>query len=324
MSTSPDPAQRAPRSRERLLPLWVYAPAGLVTVVIGLLPWLRSGPRLPLQNLWAARTAPEQMPLALLPLNQYYLVPLLGMLVTAGLLSGLLARLEPRQRRRRSTLLTAVGMFAGFLAVGVPSGLVLAGGLEESARATVYLAGVLTWTILSAFAAVLVLGLVGRGRRGAVAIAMSLAAAPVGAWAQYLFAADPSTAAPGLVETVGSLRWLPAVLVGLALAWCGIRLSAKIAAWVLSLVVLWVMPAVLTAISYVAGYRNAEVGERIGSGLDVLAAAMAPGTAGPPVLVALAIGVVGAVAVALWRWWRTRTARNRSEQNRENGLDGAS
>ncbi|WP_159618852.1 hypothetical protein [Ruania rhizosphaerae] len=288
------------------MPMWLYPLVGLTSVVVGLLPWLRTGPRLPLQNLWASEMSPEQMPLALLPLNQYHLVQLLGMLMTAGLIAGVIARLEPRARRHRSTGLTALGALVGMLAAGIQSGLVLAAGLEERSLATVYLAGVLTWATLSALGAVFVLGLIGRGRRGAAAIAVAFAAAPVAAWARMLLLPEPAMAAPEVIDVAGALRWLPAVLVGVALAWCGIRLSAKIAAWVLSLVLLWVMPALLTTIGYAADYR-ADVGERVGAGLDVLAAAMAPGIAGPPVLVALAIAIVGASVAALVRWWRRRT-----------------
>ena len=102
------------------------------------------------------------------------------------------------------------------------------------------------------------------------------------------------------------------MLVGLALAWCGVRTSGRIAAWVMSLVLLWVLPAVLTAISYVAGFRAAEsLLESIGAGLDVLALALAPSIAGPPVLLALGIGVLGSLLIWLVLFRRARAADRR-------------
>ncbi|HLS64990.1 MAG TPA: hypothetical protein VK060_16525, partial [Ruania sp.] len=75
-----------------LLPIWAYPLVGVGAVLVGLLPWIRAGMQLPLQNLWAVQTLPEDMPLVLLPLNQYYLGTILALMVTAGLVGGVIAR----------------------------------------------------------------------------------------------------------------------------------------------------------------------------------------------------------------------------------------
>lgn len=57
----------------RRLNVWWRLAIGAVSAVLGLLPWLITGMRLPLQNLWAADTAPDAMPIVLLPFSQYAL-----------------------------------------------------------------------------------------------------------------------------------------------------------------------------------------------------------------------------------------------------------
>ena len=56
--------------------------AGAGSAVVGLLPWMITGMRLPLQNLWASDTLPKSMPVALLPLSNYAVTLIAGLLVT--------------------------------------------------------------------------------------------------------------------------------------------------------------------------------------------------------------------------------------------------
>lgn len=60
--------------------------------MLGLLPWLVTGMRLPLQNLWASETPPQEMPLVLLPFNQYTIALLAAGLVTGEAVAGIAAR----------------------------------------------------------------------------------------------------------------------------------------------------------------------------------------------------------------------------------------
>ena len=299
-----------------LLPPWAYPLVGIGAVLIGLLPWIRAGLRLPLQNLWGTDTLPEAMPVALLPLNQYYLHIILGLLVTAGLIGGVIARAAPPAHRALSGGLTAAGTFLAMAFAVVQSALVLADGLRENdERSGTYLVLMVAWAVLSALGGLLVLVLVARAPRAGATVAVALAAPGVGSWAQALLAPSVALASPAVVTVVGYLHWLPAVLVGLALAWCGARTSGRIGAWVMSLVLLWVLPAVQTVIGYVAGFRrSSSLWESLGSGLDLLGLVLAPDIAGPPVLLALALGVLGSVTI--WALLRVR-ARRLDHQLRE-------
>ena len=46
---------------------WAWFGIGAAAATLGLLPWLITGARLPLQNLWGTSTVPEEMPIGLLP-----------------------------------------------------------------------------------------------------------------------------------------------------------------------------------------------------------------------------------------------------------------
>src|SRR5690606_40914719 len=60
-----------PRQGVTVSPLGRYA-IGVAAAVVGLLPWLLTGMRLPLQNLWSHPTSPEDMQHAQLVFNQYF------------------------------------------------------------------------------------------------------------------------------------------------------------------------------------------------------------------------------------------------------------
>src|SRR5699024_1447578 len=114
-------------------------------VLIGLLPWFRAGLRLPLQNLWATPTLPEDMPVVLVPLNQYYLSTILALFVTAGLVGGVVARAAPPAHRALSGGLTAAGAFLAMTFACVQSALVVAAGLRTDEQSGTYLTLVVAW-----------------------------------------------------------------------------------------------------------------------------------------------------------------------------------
>ena len=87
---------RQPPGREALLGSLLGILAGL----LGLAPWLISGARLPLQNLWGTEVLPEQMPVSLLPLSQYKLTTLVAFLTAGGAVAGLAVRMWSPARRR--------------------------------------------------------------------------------------------------------------------------------------------------------------------------------------------------------------------------------
>jgi hypothetical protein len=66
--------------------VWLYVLMGVGAAVAGLLPWIITGMRLPLQNLWADEGAglAEPMPFVLLPFSQYFVTLLIGVIAVGS------------------------------------------------------------------------------------------------------------------------------------------------------------------------------------------------------------------------------------------------
>ncbi|MDJ0378729.1 hypothetical protein [Cryobacterium sp. PH31-L1] len=64
-----------------------YLVVGMLAAIVGLLPWLVTGMHLPIQNLWAADSVPEDMPIALLPFSQYTITLVVAVVVTGSALA---------------------------------------------------------------------------------------------------------------------------------------------------------------------------------------------------------------------------------------------
>lgn len=123
-----------------------YGLYGAGAAVLALLPWLVTGMRLPLQNLWGRVVAPDRMPVALLPLSQYAVALLFGLLVGGWALAGILGRFTAGRSRGTAARWRRVAVLgAGVLAVDcLAAGQALpvdAAGLTASSESTIYLAG---------------------------------------------------------------------------------------------------------------------------------------------------------------------------------------
>ena len=284
--------------------------AGVLCGLIGLAPWLVSGPRLPLQNLWAAEVPPEAMPLSLLPLSQYKLVTLVTLLAVGGAVAGVAVRLlfPPRRwppaRRRPLAWCAAAGVLLVQLFATVQAFAVLRNGLVDGdAASDLYFGGLLAGVIAAIIAGLVACLLLSATSPAVVALGVGLMAVPFGNWVSA-WAAD--TASLGQLTPVffGLIRWLPAVLVGLALAWCGFRPPVRVLVWVADLALLWVVPALFISVDYVLGtrIRPGDLAEMLLMSRQILAATLGPaGGGGLSVLVALAIGLAGTVALEVLR-----------------------
>ena len=131
----------------------------------------------------------------------------------------------------------------------------LAHGLEDTKRAHLYL-GVLACTAaLTILIGIPILLALARGNAAPVALAVATTAAALTVWLPGLtYALVPiSTQVPLAVYKV--LEWLPPVMTGVAIGWCGVRTVRRGAASVGALAIIWVGPALATAISYAIGSR---------------------------------------------------------------------
>ncbi|SDH44062.1 hypothetical protein SAMN04489720_1269 [Agrococcus jejuensis] len=286
---------------------------GAAAAVVALLPWMLTGMRLPLQNLWATATLPDDMPFSLWPFNQYLLELVFAIAGFAGAVAAVVGRIL-RWGARGAWLATA-GM-AGVLVVALAqSAIVTAGGLDGSRAATLYLVAFsgASLLLIACGATLAVIGVT--GRRIAV-VAGTFGAIAVGSWlGSVVHPWGVVVLSPVQQVLLLAVTWVPAVLVGALLAWCGLR-ARDAAAWVVSLVVLAVLPAAIVAVGTAIGYRVywtmpgelvAIAGETFVRGLTTDAALLAV----PSVAIALVIGLLGVGARA---WARRRSASAPSAQ----------
>jgi hypothetical protein len=285
-----------------------YVLVGIGAAVLGLVPWATAGMRLPLQNLWAEGTMPEQMPLALLPFSQYALGFIVSIIVTGSAIAGGILRWRGARVPRFGLAATLGGVLLVQLVALAQTAVTVTGGLAESGAATVYVVALVGGTLAAIALGVLVLLLVARAPAPGLAIALAVVAVVVG------------TSMSGAVLPFGLVvfeshdlaravvQWIPAIGVGVAIAWSGFATVGRAIAAAGSLLLLWLGAAAFTAINAAAGTRvlagyPAEMAEYAG---QVLTAVL-----GSPreslVQVAIAVVAMG-VALVAFRVIRTRRA----------------
>ncbi|GAA1465064.1 hypothetical protein [Microbacterium thalassium] len=294
----PAPADGAPKKAERdpdaqrWWAILLALPAGVFGAIVGLGPWVLTGARLPAQDLWAADTAPFMMPLAMLPLSQNNVVQIFSFLVVGAALAGILGR---------ALRLRGVGVFLlelGVLGVQgwatVQATMVLREGLQDRFESAMYVVGLLTGTILSILVGVMVTLLIASAPRAGALIGLTIGAIGTTAWLTTLLFATGFFRGP-FSELAWLLPWVAPVLTGLAIAWTGVNTVGRIISTIVALAMLWIAPAVTTAVANVLGNRVV-----FRSGDDLLAygssifrsALLVPELALPPVIVAAVMAAV--------------------------------
>lgn len=282
--------------------VWILI--GVAGAVVGLLPWLVTGARLPLQNL-AVDQSTTDTPFALLPFSQYFLTSIVALLVVGGAASGIAGRVLSARRPRFGTLGLVGGMLLVQVIAGVQSTVVTVQMLERSERTAVYAGAVIAVIVVSILVALLVVLLIARAPVPGATIGLTLAALVSAGWIGVALR-DVLLLGPNeLVQPVLLVfAWMPAVLVGCAIAWCGFRTPGRIAAVVVSLAALWIGPAFFTAVSAAAGMRvlAAYPSEMLQYGLQVFAmASTTPELVLRSLIVALVIGVAGSLLLTRLR-----------------------
>lgn len=271
---------------------------GVVAVAAGVTPWIASGGILPVQNLWRTDVQHYQMPFSLLPVSQYYATSMFVLIVMGGVFAGLARHfIAPTW----AAWPISIGVLTGHVIAVVQSFVADARGLDlDDPRAWLYLSGLLGGAIVAIGIAQIGYWLIAAPTTAPAALGVALAAVPFAAWlAQWVALFDGVTGAPAFISM--ALRWLPAIIVGIALAWCGVRPAGRLLVWLLALSALWLTPALFTTIQYALGMRvlQGDLSMMAEAGSQVFPQALAVGWM--PVVVAFAIGVIGAVLVAALR-----------------------
>lgn len=299
-----DDATAAPASEPRNLPWWTYLLLGAASAVAGLIPWLISGMRLPLQNLWATETLPDDMPIALLPFNQYALLQIVALIVTGAAIAGIVARATRRRRPRFGVAAMLAGVLVVQVAAVVQTTLVVRAGLQERPESDLYLGALVAVAALSVLTGVLVMLLVAAAPRAGAMIALSIAAVAFGQWCSSLLVPRGTVPVAEIAPMLDLIRWVPSVLVGVAIAWAGVGTVGRVLAAGASLVILWIGPAFITAVANAAGSRvlARDPAAMLEYGAGVFGMALTiPTIALPPLIVAVVVAAIGIVGRVILR-----------------------
>jgi hypothetical protein len=234
---------------------WVWLGIGAASALIGLLPWFITGLRLPLQNLWGTAALPEQMPIGLLPFSQYSITLIAALLVVGAAAAGIVARSARARLGRRGFVVLAAGVLGVQLIAIAQTTVAVGGGLRPGTDSTVYLLAMVVVAGASFAVAALVLVLIGRMPRAGALIGLSIAAVAAGWWINALVAPSPGLVSPTQITVLGLLQWLPAILCGVAIAWCGVNTVGRVLAALTAIAAMVIGPAFGTAVSAAAGTR---------------------------------------------------------------------
>lgn len=227
----------------------VWLLIGIASALGGLLPWIITGMRLPLQNLWGSDTLPDGMPVALLPFSQYYVGFLAGIMILGATIAGVVAR----ARRGLLPPLIAGLLFVQVIAL-VQTVLVVSNGLRSGTASFIYLAVITGGIVLAILLGVLVLALIARAPRPGLLIGATLAAIVAPYWLRAVFHPVGTIAVYGVYSDVTNVisQYFPAIGVGVLIAWVGLR---RWYVGVIALLLLWLGSTVALVGTVVAGTR---------------------------------------------------------------------
>jgi hypothetical protein len=266
--------------------------------VVGALPFLLAGLRLPPQNLWDTEQLPETMPLVALPFSQYSITLLVAIGVVGAVASALTGLAAPREQRQHAVLAALAGAALAAAVALAQTSTVVRDGLDGSKRAELYFTAIVGVTVLG-----VVLGLVAghavvSGGPGSRAAALAVFSSLLSSWLGAFLLLQNSIGGGPWQAAYNAIPWVTAIVAGIGLALCPPRSGRAVLAWVAALVILWGAPALFTAVSYVAGSRAILAGsppsEWLDAGLDVLQAALLPGNKPlGPFALTVAVGLLG-------------------------------
>lgn len=272
---------------------WLCTLIGVAAAFVGLLPWLLTGMRLPLQNLWAVDVPPEAMPVAMLPFSQYSLSLIFALLVVGAAAAGITTRALRPRLPRGGFLLVASGLVVIQAIAIAQTAFTVGGGLRGGAESALYLGALVAVSVLSLLVGVLVVSLIARAPRAGALIGLSIGAIATQSWLTgFLGVTTP-------YEIVGLIQWVPAVLVGIAVAWTGVGTVARVIAALVSIAIVWLAPAAITAVTAAAGMRvfGGRVNEMADYALRVFEmAAFTRELALRPIIAALVVAAIGLAA----------------------------
>ncbi|MFZ8757183.1 hypothetical protein ACO03V_07170 [Microbacterium sp. HMH0099] len=278
--------------------------------VAGLLPWLASGPFLPLQNLGEGQDPSRPGPFVLLPYSQYSIITIIVLLVVGGVLAGVLARSRGARPGVGRSLATVAGLVVVQVAAVVQTAVTTRAVLQERDESAVYLLLLTAVAVLAAVVAAVACLLVAAAPRAGAGIGLMVGAAAAGSWLGVLLFPPFSYESP-FSALIPMLTYVSPVLVGLAIAWTGVASVGRVIAALVGLGLVWLVPALTTAIASAAGTRvlARDLPGMAEYGISVFrSASTIPEIVAPPLVTAVVVAVAGLLVRGLLASRRRRAA----------------
>lgn len=283
---------------------WVLPLLGIAAAIAGLLPWLVTGMRLPLQNLWATETLPGDMPVVLLPFSQYALTRIAALIVIGAAAAALTARATRRRQPRGGVIAIFTGLLATQVVAAAQTATVVRGGLADRGASDLYFASVLAVVVVAILVGAMVFWLIASAPRAGALVGLTVAAILSGPWLNGFLVPFATLPGEGISAITSLTRWVPAILVGAAIAWCGLGTVGRVIGALASLLLLWFAPALMTGVTNAAGSRVLAdaPAEMLDYAVRVTGSALfSPELALPPIIVAVVVAGAGLVAAAVVR-----------------------
>lgn len=286
-------------ARWRILPGWaVVLGATAALWVVGFLPWVVEGLRLPSSAAWPGIRTIEG-PRVALPFGEQGVTTLLVSGVVGGTAS-LCVSLLAAPRVTRARVLAAAGGAMGLLAALAQTWATVRPGLARTDEATLLLAGLVAATVGSGVLGLLVGAGVARGRGWPWLLGGATAAAVAGSWLVDVVDRGPGSVPSWLGQVLQWHPWLTGALLGGVLAVFGREPVGRLIGWVVALAIAWVVPSVFTAVTYAVAYAgqgtltSSHRTEVLDAGRDVFVQSLSPdGRSLGPLVLAVVLGLVG-------------------------------
>lgn len=308
-----DASAAAPAHRVRRR--WLFAAVGAVAAVAALLPWLLTGGRMPLQNLWSE--IPADIPFVLLPFHPYTATLTAALLLVGAAAAGIAGRGLGARWTRGGTLLLIGGVLLVQGAAVIQGALTTRATLPDRSDADLYMTALTVGTVLALLVGLGILALIAHAPRAGAIVGLAVGALAAGTWLAAVivpFGSVPQEV-PALLPLV---QWVSPVLAGAAIAWAGIGSAGRLVAALSAVVIVWVGPAVLTGVGYALGSRvlwNDPAG-MIDGAIQVFGLALlTPELAWRPIVACLLAAAIGLGIRAL-----VARRRSRADSAAEEGL----
>ncbi|MCR2817498.1 hypothetical protein NQ166_01485 [Microbacterium sp. zg.Y1090] len=301
MNPEPITSGSVKRVPQRTRPLWLFPLTGATAALVGLLPWLLTGARMPTQNLWAF--TPGVPPIILLPFSQYAVGLILSVIVVGAALAGIGGRALGARSRRRATgfLLAGVGLVQ--LGAVAQTAATVAATLQERTESAIYVTGLTLGSVLTIAIGLAATTLIATAPQAGALIGLAVGSAAAGGWLSAIIVPFGSFP-PEFPAALWLVQWVPAVLVGAAITWTGVSTAGRVIAAIAAIVIVWVTPAVVTGLTNAVGSRvlAESPADMLDYGLGVFRMALfEPALAMRPILTAIVVAAIGLGLRALLR-----------------------